>query len=287
MNNSSFQKNADQIEHHFTTIKNLKFHYLLCGQGPLVVLLHGMAGTGYTWRHVIPGLARTYTVLVPDLRGFGDSDKPLNGYDKRTMAEDIHALLDHLGQHSILLAGHDFGGPIAYALAAAYPNTVRRLAVFESTILLPTASSTLLPWFVAFFQTPEIPEALLKGHEREFFKIWMNQLTINKSAISEEDLDEYARTYALPGAVEAAAGLYRAFPKDMVDNGESSKVKLAMPVLAFGAEHGMKDNTLRSFQTVADRVRGGVISSCGHFVPEERPEFVVEQLLSFFGEKDG
>src|ERR1700760_3801392 len=118
-------------------------------------------------------------------------------------------------------------------------------------------------------------------------KVWMNQLTINKSAISEEDLDEYARTYALPGAIEAAAGLYRAFPKDLKNNEESSKHKLTMPVLAFGADNGMKDNTLQSFQAVADHVRGGIVPDCGHFVPEERPEFVAEQLLSFFGEEVG
>lgn len=203
------------------------------------------------------------------------------------MAGDIHALLDQLGHHSFLLAGHDFGGPIAYALAAAYPESVRRFAVFESLVLLPTEKVTLPAWFVPFFQTPDIPEALLKGHEREFMKIWMNQLTINKSAISEEDLDEYARTYALPGAVQAGAELYRAFPTDIEDNRESSEHKLSMPVLAFGADNGMKDNTLRSFQAVADHVRGGVVPDCGHFVPEEQPGFVVEQLLSFFGEEVG
>ena len=283
MNNNFSPINTDGIEHHFITINSLQFHYVVSGKGPLVVLLHGMAGTWYTWRHVIAGLAGHYTVLVPDLRGFGDSDKPPTGYDKKTMAEDIHALLVHLGHHSILLVGHDFGGPIAYALTAAYPESVRRLAVFESLLLLPTEKVTLPAWFVPFFQTPEIPEVLLKGREREFLKTWMNQLTINKSAISEDDLDEYARTYALPGAVEAGAELYRAFPKDMEDNTTLSKDKLNMPVLAFGADSVMKEDTLRSFQAVANNVRGGVVPDCGHFVPEERPEFVVEQLLAFFG----
>ncbi|MEJ7643511.1 MAG: alpha/beta hydrolase [Chryseolinea sp.] len=279
--------NTNRIEHHFATINNLQLHYVISGQGPVVVLLHGMAGTWYTWRHVIPSLARHYTVLAPDLRGFGDSEKPPTGYDKKTMAKDIHTLLDHLGHHTFFLAGHDFGGPIAYALAAAFPESVRRLAVFESLVLLPAAKAALPPWFVTFFQTPDIPEVLLKGHEREFLKTWMNQLSINRSAISEEDLDEYARTYALPGAIKAGAELYREFPADIEDNEESSKYKLTIPVLAFGAENVMKDNTLQSFRAVADNVRGGVVPDCGHYVPEERPEFVVEQLLTFFGEEVG
>ena len=275
--------NANPIQHHFVTINNIRFHYVVSGQGPVVVLLHGMGGTWYTWRHIIPALARHYMVLAPDLRGFGDSEKPATGYDKKTMAKDIHTLLDQLGHQSFLLAGHDFGGPIAYALAAAYPESVLRLAVFESTVLLPTAKSALPPWFVTFFQTPDIPEVLIKGHEREFLKTWMDQLTVNKSAISKEDFNEYARTYALPGAVRAGAELYRAFPTDLADNREASKNKLRMPVLAFGAESGMKNNTLQSFQMVADHVQGGVVPDCGHFVPEERPQFVVEQLLLFFG----
>ncbi|MFD2146247.1 alpha/beta fold hydrolase [Mucilaginibacter antarcticus] len=199
------------------------------------------------------------------------------------MAKDVHDLLNQLGYHSYFIAGHDFGGPIAYALSAAYPESVRKLAVFESLLLLPTEKVALPAWFVPFFQTPEIPEMLLKGREREFLKTWMNQLTINKSAISGEDLDEYARTYALPGAVEAGAELYRAFPKDLEDNTASSKDKLTIPVLAYGAESVMKDNTLLSFQAVANNVRGGVVPDCGHFVPEEQPEFVVKQLLAFLG----
>jgi pimeloyl-ACP methyl ester carboxylesterase len=286
--NTSFEPIiSDRIGHRFATINSLQLHYVVSGQGPVVVLLHGMLGTWYTWRHVIPALARHYTVVAPDLRGFGDSAKPPTGYDKKTLAGDIHALLDQLGHENILLAGHDFGGPIAYALAAAYPKTVRRLAVFESLVALPTAAVTSPAWFIQFFQTPAIPEALLKGHEREFIRIWMDQLTINKAAVSANDLDEYARTYTLPGAVQAGAELYRAFPTDIKDNGESSKQKLTMPVMAFGADHGMKDNTLQSFQAVAEHVRGGVVPDCGHFVPEERPEFVIEQLLSFFGGEHG
>jgi pimeloyl-ACP methyl ester carboxylesterase len=113
---------------------------------------------------------------------------------------------------------------------------------------------------------------LLRGHEREFLKTWMNQLSINKYAISEEDLDEYARTYALPGTIKAGAELYRAFPRDIENNRESFKEKLKMPVLAFGAENVMKDNTLKSFQAVCDNVRGGVVPDCGHYVLEERPD---------------
>ncbi len=282
MNTTADPTSPDSVQHHVATVNNLQLHYVVSGHGPVVVLLHGMLGTWYTWRHVIAGLARHYTVVAPDLRGFGDSEKPSAGYDKKTIASDIHGLLMQLGHRIFFVAGHDFGGPVAYALAANYPESVRRLAVFESMVLLPTPKVTSPAWFVLFFQTPDIPELLLKGREREFLKTWMNQLTVNKSAITEEDLDEYARTYMLPGAFKAGAELYRTFPTDFKDNAEFSKHKLPIPVLAFGADHGMKENTIESFRSVADHVEGGIVTDCGHFVPEERPEFVIEQLLSFF-----
>jgi len=276
------QTTAAHIEHHFATVNGVRLHYVISGQGPLVVLLHGMGGTWYVWRHVIPALARHYTVLAPDLRGFGDSDKPAAGYDKKTLAADIHALLGQLGHRSVFLVGHDFGGPVAYALAATHPDMVRRLAVFECLLLLPSETVSVPAWFVQFFQTPDIPEALLKGHEREFLALWRDQLTVKKAGITDDDLDEYARTYALPGAVRAGAELYRALPQDLEDNREMAKHKLPMPVLAFGADTVMQTGTLESFRVVASQVQGGVVPDCGHYVPEEQPAFVVEQLLSFF-----
>lgn len=275
---------AEGIEHHFAEANGVRLHYVASGQGPVVVLLHGMAGTWYAWRHVIPALAAHYTVVAPDLRGFGDSEKPATGYDKKTLAADIYALLQQLGHKSIFLAGHDFGGPVAYALAAAHPELVRRLAVFESMVLLPSPTVSVPTWFVQFFQNPNIPELLLAGRERAFLAAWINQMTVNKAAITPEDLDEYARTYAQPGATRAGAGLYRAFAQDLADNQESAKRKLPMPVLAFGADTIMQGGPLQSFQAVADDVRGGIVPQCGHYVPEEQPAFVIDQLLAFFGE---
>jgi haloacetate dehalogenase len=115
------------------TVNGIRLHYALEGSGPLVVLLHGWPQTWYCWRKLIPALAGAgHTVLVPDLRGYGHSDKPPSGYDKRTMAEDVRALADHLGHRRIaLLAGHDRGARVAHRYALDHPAEVERLAVLD------------------------------------------------------------------------------------------------------------------------------------------------------------
>lgn len=121
--------------HHTAVVNDIRLHYVLGGQGDPVVLLHGWPETWYAWRKVMPALAQQYTVIAPDMRGLGDSDKPATGYDKSTVADDIYQLVRQLGFQRIFLVGHDMGGPVAYAYAAAHPQDVRRFVFVES--LLP------------------------------------------------------------------------------------------------------------------------------------------------------
>jgi pimeloyl-ACP methyl ester carboxylesterase len=107
--------------HHTANVNNVRLHYVIGGQGEPVVLLHGFAETWYMWRRIMPELAKRYTVIVPDLRGAGDSDKPATGYDKRTLAEDIYQLAQQLGYQRIFLVGHDIGLMVSYAYATAHP----------------------------------------------------------------------------------------------------------------------------------------------------------------------
>jgi pimeloyl-ACP methyl ester carboxylesterase len=117
--------------HHTTNANGIRMHYVTGGRGAPIVLLHGFASTWYEWRHVMPELAKLYTVVVPDLRGAGDSAKPATGYDKRTMAEDIYQLVRQLGHQRIFLVGHDIGFSVAYSYEASHPEDVRRLALIE------------------------------------------------------------------------------------------------------------------------------------------------------------
>jgi len=118
---------ARTFTHHTATVNGVRLHYVTGGEGDPVVLLHGFPETWYAWRQVMPALAKHYTVIVPDLRGLGDSERPEGGYDKKTLAEDIYQLVQVLGCESIYLVGHDFGGTVAYMYAIAHPNQIRRL----------------------------------------------------------------------------------------------------------------------------------------------------------------
>ena len=129
----SFEISNTTFSHHMAFVNGVQIHYVIGGHGDPVVLLHGWPETWYEWRHVMPALAKNYTVIAPDLRGLGDSSKPLTGYDGKTVAEDIHQLINKLGFKTIFLVGHDIGGQIAYSYAAAHPTEVKRLVVSDLT----------------------------------------------------------------------------------------------------------------------------------------------------------
>jgi len=276
--------------HHTTFVNDVRLHYVTAGQGDPVVLLHGWPETWYQWRKIIPALAERYTVIAPDLRGLGDSSKPKTGYDKRTLADDVYKLVSKLGHGRIFLVGHDWGGPTAYAYACAHQDDVRRLVILD--VPIPGAGLEKIPqmspkgglWHISFHSVPDLPEVLVAGREREYLS-WFYRTAYNPTAITAEDIDEYVRCYAAPGGMRAGFEYYRAFWDDVAHNTENAKTKLTMPVLALGGKYSFGKQTLRSLQTLAENVRGGEIDQCGHWVAEEQPEYLTEQLLTFFGEE--
>jgi pimeloyl-ACP methyl ester carboxylesterase len=278
------------LEHHAAKVNNVVLHYVIAGQGDPVVLLHGWPQTWYEWRKIIPALAERYTVIAPDLRGLGDSSKPATGYDKRTVADDIYQLVRQLGFERVLLVGHDWGGPVAYAYASAHSDTVRKLVILD--VGIPGAgladALTFRPsqsiWHIQFHYVRDLPEALITGRERIYLSWFYRGAAYNQSAITAQDIDEYVRCYSAPGALRAGFEYYRAIFDDVAHNAENAKTKLKMPVLALGGERGFGEMALRSMQLFAENVRGGVIERCGHWIPEERPDYLIEQLLAFFSE---
>ena len=160
----SFDIDNVTFSHHMAAVNGIQLHYVIGGHGDPVVLLHGWPETWYEWHHVMPALAKNYTVIVPDLRGLGDSSKPLTGYDGKTVAEDIHQLVTQLGFKTIFLVGHDIGTQIAYSYAAAHPTEVKRLVVMELTIpgfALPGPPRLGL-WWPSFHQYPIYQKPLFK-----------------------------------------------------------------------------------------------------------------------------
>lgn len=276
------------FQHHTAKVNDLLLHYVISGQGDPVVLLHGWPQTWYEWRKIIPTLAERYTVIAPDMRGLGDSAKPAAGYDKRTIAEDIYQLVHQLGFERVLLVGHDWGGPVAYAYACAHPDDVRKLVILD--VPIPGAGLELalsfrprMAWHIPFHYVRDLPEALISGRERTYLT-WFYRTAYNPSAIGEEAIDEYVRCYSAPGGLRAGFEYYRAIFTDVDHNTENARTRLKMPVLALGGERGFGETTIKSMQRLAENVSGGVIERCGHWIPEERPEYLIEQLLAFFSE---
>jgi haloacetate dehalogenase len=207
------------IRHHTVHANGIRQHFIEAGSGPSVVLLHGFPETNYAWRHQIPVLAKHYRVIAPDLRGYCETDKPVAGYDKRTIALDLVELLRALGIPKIALVGHDRGARVAARFAKDHPALLDRLVVMDN---VPTrivarsmnAQTARAYWFFFFHLVPELPETLIAGKEdlwlRHFFSDWC----YNPHTISGNDFDTYVQAYRRPGAVRGAMADYRANRED-------------------------------------------------------------------------
>ena len=281
----------DGFRHHTADLAEMRMHYVMAGEGEPIVLLHGFPQTWYEWRLVMPILAERYQVIAPDLRGLGDSSRPERGYHKMRVAEDVWELVNGvLGQDRLFVVGHDWGGPVAFALAASHRASVAKLAILD--VMIPgdgtdQFSTSQGRWHHGFHRTPDLPEALIEGRERIYIDWFLKNFTARPDAIPEAAIDEFARTYSQPGAMRAGLAYYRAIPEDIADNQAAlGEGKLGMPVLALGGgeSFGRRELTLQSMRRVADDVPGGVIEGAGHFLPEEKPAEIAEQLLAFFAE---
>lgn len=279
--------------HQHADLGDVRIHYVTAGSGFPVVLLHGWPQSWYEWRHVMADLSDTWRVIAPDLRGLGDSSRPLDGYDKKTVGDDIWRLLQRLGIDRFHLVGHDWGGPTAYAIAAAHPEAVRRLVILDVTIPgdgSPNISQGGRRWHHAFHQTPDLPEALVVGREDLYLGWFYRNYGARPDAIPDADIAEYLRVYRQPGALRAGFSYYRAIPRDIADNAAiAQQFKLPMPVLALGGDSGWGRGmeVVDSLRRLAVDVRGGVVAQCGHWMPEEQPRELIHQLRAFFAEEPG
>jgi pimeloyl-ACP methyl ester carboxylesterase len=289
----SFEIDNVTFSHHMASVNGIQMHYVIGGHGDPVVLLHGWPETWYAWHKVMPALAKNHTVVAPDLRGLGDSSKPLTGYDGKTLAEDIHQLVTHLGFKTIFLVGHDWGTQVAYSYAAAHPTEVKRLAVMELTIpgFAPPGRPPL--WWGIFHQTPDVPEALVQGKELIYLSWFLHNLAYNPAAITQADINEYVSHYSAPGGMRAGFEYYRAFPQDVIQNMNYSKTKLPMPVLALGGGYIptfggniTMPTIIYGMKILAQNVQGIKVPNSGHFIPEEQPDFVVNSLNNFFDDNN-
>ena len=259
----------------------------------LLVLLHGWPQTSYCWRHLLEPLARDHTVVAPDLRGYGRSASPDNGYDKRAVAADLSRLVTALGFSSADVAGHDRGARVAHRWALDRPEQVSRLALLD---VLPSrhvmrsfdrdAAAGLWHWF--FHLQPELPELLIGANVEAYLRHFFDRQAYRPDAISPDAVAEYVRAFSDPAVLHASLEDYRAgFGADRADDERDHAAgrRIAAPLLLlWGADGGLgRADALGVWRDYATDVRGQAIAECKHFLPEERPAAVLEALCAFFG----
>ncbi len=277
------------LTHHVADLTEVRLHYVTAGAGAPVVLLHGWPQTWFMWRDVMPLLAPHFSLIAPDMRGLGDSSRPENGYDKKTVARDIAELMTALGHDQFRVVAHDWGGPVAFALAAQWPERILSMAIFDAPVLGDGGPIEHHGrWHFGFHGLPALPEALTEGREDLYLRFFYRLGGATPDAISEEAQAEYVRAYRQPGAMTAGFNYYRAVPQDIADTEafRAQGTSLAMPILVFGGDpmtRGRGMTAMESWARVAQKVSGGVAEKCGHWIPEERPDFVAAEVLKHFG----
>ena len=265
-------------------VNGINIHYVIGGQGEPLVLVHGFGQNWYMWNRLLPELSKHFTVIAPDLRGIGESDKPAGGYDKKTMAVDIHELVKKLGYSNISLAGHDIGLMVAYAYAAQFGSEVKKLALMDA--LLPGIEPVWSDfsgkaWWFGFFARP-VSGDLVRGKEAEFLTDFWPVVGHVKDPFTPEETREFIRAFAMPGATTGAFHWFGNFPQDAIDNKIFMKNKLKMPVLAMGAEYGSGSFLANHCRVVAINVTESYLKGSGHWIVQEKTEEVQKALLDFF-----
>src|SRR5215212_2196128 len=280
---------TDTFASRYIDTGELRQHAVIGGEGPPLLLVHGWPETWYAWRLVMPALARDFKVIAVDQRGMGLSDKPQDGYDTGTLADDLVALMDALGHQRFAAVGHDTGFAISYALAADHPDRVDRVALAEIPGSPGTAPSPplFLPgplndrlWHLGFNRIDKLNEQLVAGREDIFFG-W--EFDAAAKRLPDGVIDYYVRNLSNPDSLRGSFGWYRALETSIAQNEQRKTRRLTMPILAIGGAASFGDHVGNAVQAVADDVQSLVIPGVGHFVAEEAPEEMLAALTAFLG----
>ena len=278
---------ADTFTGRYVDAGKVRLHAVIGGDGPPLLLVHGWPGSWYYWRLVMPALARDFEVIAVDQRGIGLSDKPEDGYDTGTLANDLVALMDALGHPRFAVVGVDTGLLIGYAVAADHPDRVERLVVGEAPLpgvsppaplILPDQVKARL-WHIAFNQQDTVNEQLVTGREDIFFGAEF------AASAGRNKLPEYAVKYYVDGlsdpeALHGSFQMYRAFNASAAQNEQRKTRRLTMPVLALAGAESSGDMVVATMKLVADDVQS-VIFDTGHWLAEQVPEQMIAALTAF------
>ena len=282
---------TDIVSHVQQLTTGTSMHYLVAGTGEPVVLLHGFPQTSSCWRTTIPHLREKYTVIAPDLRGLGQTTAPSNAtYDKKTLAKEVAELLvNHLGFERFHAVGHDWGGVVAFSLAAHYREHVSSLSIVDVPIpsdLNPDMGQGGNRWHHGFHNTLGLPETLVTGREAIYLNWFFDNYGLTPDAIPDTHRESYIRAYENPASLRASFEYYRATAQDRANITHAvADHPLEMPILAVGGSgawgrgHEVRDSLI---PVVRGEVTEFVLEGAGHWVPEEQPAELAQALLEHF-----
>jgi pimeloyl-ACP methyl ester carboxylesterase len=276
-------------QHEYITTNGINLHYVTQGEGELMLMLHGFPEFWYSWRHQIPEFAKDFKVVALDLRGYNESDKPSkqSAYVMDEFIKDIEGVIKGLGYDRCVLVGHDWGGAIAWSFAYAHPDMVQRLIVLN----LPhpakfaegfrTPQQLLRSAYIFFFQLPLLPELLLQALDYQSIETAFKGMAVNKSAITQADIEAYKNAAAKRGALTATLNYYRnVWQQGLLSHNWGI---LDVPTLMIWGEDDTalgKELTYGTEAYVRD-FQIKYISNCSHWVQQEQPQLVNQYMREF------
>lgn len=279
-----------EITHHTVQANGLRMHYVEAGEGPVVLLLHGFPETWFAWRYQIPVLARQYRVVAPDLRGYGETGKPMEGYDKRNMARDIRELMSVLGVDKAAVVGHDRGARVGTRFVKDHPEAADRFVAMDN---IPTriiyermdAEVARKHWFFIFNSVLDLPESLIAGREEIWLRFIFSGWCYNPERFTPEEIAVYVRAFSKPGALRGAFNDYRAAKEDVAQDEEDKDTLIKCPTLVLWGEEFESGGKMWDFREIWRKMCAQVefvsLPQCGHLPHEEKPEEVNQALLQF------
>jgi pimeloyl-ACP methyl ester carboxylesterase len=273
------------LEYSFINIRGKSIAYKTEGEGVPIVLLHGWPQSSHVWRKIASTLAAKYRVVMIDLPGLGESQS-YDVFDTGFVADIIADAIEALGFSNCHLVGHDIGAWVVTSFALRFESRLKSLTVVDAGIpgLIPDEifkpGNASRVWQFYFHAVADIPELLTEGREREYLSWYFHNKAVVKGAISEDDIGHYTNQYRRKNGMFNGFGYYRAFTKS-TDQNRAFQKKLAIPVLAIGAESGVGASIGSAMDKIATNVTTKVIADCGHYVPEERPNEFSALLLAF------
>jgi pimeloyl-ACP methyl ester carboxylesterase len=278
------------IAHKRTTVNGVTLHYVRAGTGPVVLCMHGWPQNHREFLPVIEPFADRYTFLAPDLRGCGDSDKPFDGYEPKTIAGDMLGLLAAEGVGRFHVLSHDLGGPPSVALAYLAPERTLSLATIETPFFGLDFPGYVDPrehyWHLEMHRHVDLAQFLIEGREDRYLRHFFRDFAYDPTAVPEEEIQRYVTLMRQPGTLRASLHHYGFIPQMAEQTRELAKSRLTVPMLAWAGRSSFGEHCISCARAIAETAEGGVIEACGHWVFDEQPVFIREELGRFWARHD-